>query len=283
MKDNEKVVIKYYNIINKAEYDALSLKLIEKEYLHLDRLRHPNIVTVYEHGKERITSMGQPKNEVVFMVLEWLPGGSLFDLIQSTALPEPLVCHIFRELLKTVEHIHNKGYAHLDIKLENTMFDKDGRLKIIDMGFTSELKGMKGDGKLLSWVGTKTYMSPEICEHKPYPGFAADIFALGVVLFALVARSFPFGQATLQDKLYAVIGQDNYDTYWKRITAMFPTESFSPKLQSLLSSLFAYTPISRPTIPEIMQHEWFRQSPPLSDPDAQAHLRELCHIPPSAP
>ena len=278
--DQEKVVIKYYTIINKADYDALSVKLITKEYEHLNRLRHPNVVAVYEHGREHIMTQGKPKCEVVFIVLEYLPGGSLFDLLQNTSLPEPLSAYIFRELLKATDFIHNQGYAHLDLKLENTMFDKEGRVKIIDMGFTTELKGMKGDGKLLSWVGTRTYMSPEICEHKPFPGFSADIFALGVMLFTLVARAFPFGQATSQDKLYSVISQENYDTYWKHMCVLSPTEHFSPPLQNLLNSLFAYTPVSRPTVPEILQHPWLASTPLLPDAEALKTLRGLCKLPP---
>eukprot|EP00831_Metopus_contortus_P043241 TRINITY_DN3472_c0_g1_i2.p1 TRINITY_DN3472_c0_g1~~TRINITY_DN3472_c0_g1_i2.p1 ORF type:complete len:213 (+),score=15.76 TRINITY_DN3472_c0_g1_i2:36-641(+) len=183
-----------------------------------------------------------------------------------------------RDRVRMVHLVNSLGYAHLDIKLENIMIDKEGKLKLIDFGFTKELVGENGDGKMISWVGTKTYKSPEIHEQKPFSGFSADIFALGVVLFALVGKLFPFGMATSSDPHYAMLAGGCYDKYWKYINTNLGKPVFSTNLQNLLNGLFSYNPISRITIPEILEHPWIAKTPKPSPETVQALMKKACNI-----
>ena len=85
--------------------------------------------------------------------------------------------------------MHEQGYAHRDIKLENILMDGDGNPKLIDFGFSTYLRKNK---KVRIFCGTPSYMSPQIIKRVPYSGEAADMWALGVVLFVLLSGSFPF-------------------------------------------------------------------------------------------
>lgn len=279
-KTQETVVIKYYKKINNEKYDSKSRALIQREYTLLTKFEHPGVVKCLGYGQSTISGEAGPAVEIYFILLEYLPGGTLFEFLNKAEITEGLACFIFEELVKVVEHINTKGFAHLDIKLENIMIDKDGKFKFIDFGFASELMGEHGDGKLSAWVGTHTYKAPEINEMKPYPGFTADLFALGVVLFALVGKVFPFEAATPQDSLYQKITQDKYEEYWQLIgKALGEGTHFPISLQNLLNGLFAYNTVSRITIPEILKHEWIVKTPKPIEADVRKAIKKLCNLP----
>ena len=82
------------------------------------------------------------KRQVAHMVMEMLPGGEVFDLIFETgALPAPIVRRLFRQMLMGVQHMHSRGKAHRDLKLENMMFGRGNKLVLIDFGFVCDLHG----------------------------------------------------------------------------------------------------------------------------------------------
>lgn len=272
--------MKYYKKIGNEKYDSKSRALIQREYTLLTKFEHPGVVKCFGYGQSTIVSGDKTVAEIYFILLEYLPGNTLFEFLNKADITEGLACFIFEELLKVVEHINSKGFAHLDIKLENIMIDKEGRFKFIDFGFASELMGENGDGKLSAWVGTHTYKAPEINEMKPYPGFTADLFALGVVLFALVGKVFPFEAATQQDSLYQKITQDKYEEYWVLIgKAIGGDSNFPASLQNLLNGLFAYNTVSRITIPEILKHEWVLKTPKPAEADVRKAIKKLCVLP----
>lgn len=88
-----------------------------------------------------------------------------------------------------MNYCHSKGIAHRDIKLDNILIDSKGNPKLIDFGFSTCLTKHK---KVKMFCGTPSYMAPEIISKIAYSGEAADIWALGVLLFALISGQFPF-------------------------------------------------------------------------------------------
>lgn len=112
---------------------------------------------------------------------------------------------IFKQILEGIDFCHKLEVAHRDIKLENILtHDSENQVKIIDFGF-STLR----ERKMRIFCGTPSYMAPEIIQKKEYLGQAADIWALGILLYAMLQGSFPFKGAT-DSELYKKILAGNF-------------------------------------------------------------------------
>lgn len=103
---------------------------------------------------------------------------------------------IFKQLLTALSYCHRKSIAHRDIKLENILLDEDRNVKLIDFGFSTCIPN---DKKIKMFCGTPSYMAPEIVMKLEYAGPPADIWASGVLLYALMNGKFPFRGDTDKD------------------------------------------------------------------------------------
>lgn len=274
-KSNETVVIKYYKKTGEECYDNKSKCLVDTEYNILSKVSHENIVKCIEAGESEVIS-GDSKDEVYFIAYEYLPGGNLFDFVQQGLYSEGLACFIFEELVKTVVFLNTQGYAHLDLKLENIMIDKNGKLKLIDFGFASKLCGKKGNGKIQLYAGTIPYKAPEISKCKPFSGFSADVFSMGIILFCLISKAFPFDEAKKKDSFFKPIKQERYDIYWEKVS-----ESggfFQPLLRNLLNGMFSPNPLTRITTPEILEHSWIKETVKPTESEARKLIKAICHL-----
>ena len=147
-----------------------------------------------------------------------------------------------------VSYLHDKNIVHRDIKLENILFDQFLTLKLTDFGFATN-KHVK---KLHSYLGTKSYMAPEIIEEKPYDGQKADVFSLGVVLFIIVHGIFPFCEARPNECFYKYLIKGKHDKYFKKTG----TQHLSDNFKDLIVKMLSYNPADRPTIQDIKDHPW---------------------------
>ena len=98
-------------------------------------------------------------------------------------MPEDIVKRIMKQLIGILAYLHSKNVTHRDIKLENIIIDKKGIMKLIDFGFCC---CTSPDTKLKIFCGTPSYMCPEIVMKKDYYGNPTDIWATGILLFALL-------------------------------------------------------------------------------------------------
>ena len=136
---------------------------------------------------------GTTKNVVYVLIDEFCPGGELFFFVKNSgALDEPLARHYFKQIIEGLEAIHGAGLAHRDIKPDNILLDDNFNVKISDFGYAGVLSGRTGNGFMITRLGTKPYLAPEIIDRVPYKGELVDVFSTGVVLFILVVGSFPF-------------------------------------------------------------------------------------------
>lgn len=123
------------------------------------------------------------------MVMEFCSGGDLFGYLEKgNKFTERFTRSIFQMFLDTLECVHNEGLFHGDLKLENTMVGSDGKIRIIDFGFADVTNVSEPNTKR---QGTALYMAPEVKNGK-YNGKEADLFALGIVLFVMASRRYPF-------------------------------------------------------------------------------------------
>jgi serine/threonine protein kinase len=249
--------------LKKTRDNALSktcLDLVVNEVKVMSNLEHPNIVKLHEYSdKGNITKANGKKVPVLYLVLDLITGGELFDYVAiGGRFSERIARHYFKQLITALEFIHNKGYAHRDIKAENILLDTNFNLKLADFGFSAPLIGKDGSRLLKTYKGTEGYMAPEILAHQSYSGEKVDLFAVGVLLFIMIAQHPPFHKASATDGLYKMFHNQN-ETYWKKVAVGKPQGTFSEDLKRLINSLLAFNPKDRPTIAEIKSFMWFNE------------------------
>jgi serine/threonine protein kinase len=153
----------------------------EREARAAAALSHPNICSVYDYGEVD----GKP-----FMVLEYLPNGSLEERLRAGRLEDDETVRIATEIAAGLAHAHERGLVHRDLKPANVLFDIEGRAKIADFGIAR-----MGDNAALTEagtvLGTASYISPEQAAGRP-AGPASDVYSFGVILFRMLTGQLPF-------------------------------------------------------------------------------------------
>ena len=165
--------------------DNDSILSVHNEITILKNLNHEGIVNMLGYGDsgEVVKPSGRHIKHLVYISMEYVPSGLLFDLCQTMgAMGEDAGRFFVTQMLDALEYMHTKRCVHRDLKLENILVDDQFNLKIADFGFAT----YKNIDALTSYRGTMTYMAPEIKEGKTYKGTQVDLFSLGVILFIIV-------------------------------------------------------------------------------------------------
>lgn len=169
------------------------VKYVEIEKHTLNRLgEHPGIIHLYYTFQDRAS---------LFFVLDFAPNGELLHLIKRVgSLDIPCSRYYTAQLLDAVEFMHKHGVIHRDLKPENILLDYKMCIKITDFG-TAKLLERNEEGtfppdcRCNSFVGTAEYVSPELLTQK-YQGKSADVWAIGCILYQMIAGLPPFQGST---------------------------------------------------------------------------------------
>ena len=232
---NKKVAIKIIEKDRiKEEDDIVRLK---REFEMLSQFNHPNVITVSEIFES---------NDEYFTVMEYCEGGELFNyIVANKYLTEEKSAFFYYQLINGLEYIHSLGIVHRDLKPENLLLTKDHILKIIDFGLSNYFK--KDQIELLETpCGSPCYASPEMLSGVNYDGFKIDIWATGIILFAMLCGFLPF-----DDKDNNILFQKILDCKIK-----FPN-SLSQIAKDLLEKILVIDPKKRINIPEIKKHPFY--------------------------
>src|SRR5262245_35657517 len=161
------------------------------------RLKHHNFVQIYEVGSDE----GLP-----FLALEYCAGGSLEDRIADSPLTARDSAELVAKLADAMEHAHQAGVIHRDLKPGNVLFDESGEPKITDFGLAKKVGEDDSHTRTVSVMGSIGYMSPEQASgHTREATPAVDIYALGAVLYRLLAGRTPFEGSSPVESLQLVI------------------------------------------------------------------------------
>ena len=246
---NRKVAIKIYD--KSKLVDINRQKSVQGEIKILTRLDHGNIVKLYQ-------TIDSPK--FLYIILEFVSGCSLSTLLKrkiNRKMEEFEANKLFRELLMALDYCHSKGVSHRDIKLENTLVEQNNTVKLIDFGFATCFSNEK---KVKMFCGTPSYMAPEIVARKEYVGPPVDIWAAGVLLYALITGNFPF-KANCDKDLYRQILKGNY---------LVP-EYISLAAKHLIAKMLCVDPNKRAKASELLKDPWFRSCSAFSITSTLVH------------
>ena len=176
IESGEKVAIKVLSALD----DETSVARFKREVQISQKLIHPNIVALYDWGKER---------ELIYLAMELIDGGSLEDKMKDQ-LDFGEALRFFGEILDGVDFAHKMGVTHRDLKPENILITKNGRAKVTDFGL-ARLRATQPVTVTGSVVGTPAYMAPEQIQGES-PSPSMDQYSLGVLGFELFTGRLPF-------------------------------------------------------------------------------------------
>ncbi|KAL3641857.1 CBL-interacting serine/threonine-protein kinase 1 [Castilleja foliolosa] len=221
---------------------------IKREIGTLKLLKHPNVVRLYEVLASKTK---------IYMVLEYVNGGELFDRIASKGkFPEAQGRKLFQHLVDGVSYCHNKGVFHRDLKPENVMIDANGTIKITDFGLSALPQHFRDDGLLHTTCGSPNYVAPEILSNRGYDGAASDTWSCGVILYVILTGHLPFDDRNLAVLYQKIFKGDVQIPKW-----------LSPGAKQLIKRILDPNPSTRITMDEIKEDEWFKQDYAPLDPN----------------
>ena len=169
-----------------------------KEAKAIGRLAHPNIVTVYDVGRDHGT---------IYIAMEFLEGNPLNEVIQGEKLGLEDIVDLGVQVAEALDYAHEKGIVHRDIKQTNIILTPDGQAKITDFGIARiEDPSMTQQTQAGEILGTPVYMSPEQVMGRAVDG-RSDLYSLGVILYELSTKKRPFGGNNLA-AIFRAITQD---------------------------------------------------------------------------
>jgi len=234
----QKVAIK---IINKRKMEQMNMhEKIRREINILQFLKHPHVIRLYE-------LLYTPTD--IFMVMEYVPGGELFDhIVHKLRLREDEARRFFQQILSGVEYCHQCMVTHRDLKPENLLLDSNLHVKIADFGLSNCMK----DGEFLKTsCGSPNYASPEVVSGKAYVGPEVDVWSCGVVLYALLCGSLPFDDENVPN-LFRKIKHGNFTL----------PGHLSAEAKDLIVQMLVVDPTRRITFSQIRRHSWFQKDLP---------------------
>lgn len=183
-RDSELDRIVAVKIPRTSDLGAVTVELFMREARAAAQLRHPNIVPVYEVGKEA---------ETIYIVSEFIQGVTLAEVIDERRPDPNSAAKLCAAIGRAVHHAHENGVVHRDLKPGNVIIDRDGQPHVMDFGLAKRDAGeitITVSGRLL---GTPAYMSPEQASgHGHHADRRSDVYALGVMLYELLTGSRPF-------------------------------------------------------------------------------------------
>lgn len=180
--------------------DEDAVARFNREAVAAAALNHPNIVKAYDLDQD---------GSLHFLVLEYVDGSSLHEIVKKHGPMEiERACHYIAQASLGLQHAHEAGWVHRDIKPGNLLLDRGGTLKLLDLGLARLFEGRNNDnltqkleGKPV--LGTADYLSPEQALSSSDVDIRSDIYSMGATLYYLLAGRAPYERGTITEKLLA--------------------------------------------------------------------------------
>jgi serine/threonine protein kinase len=201
--------------------DPAHVERFHREARAVARLRHPNIVIAYDVDRD---------HNVHFLVMEYVDGSTFHRLVKARGPLSPLrAAHYIRQAALGLQHAHEAGLVHRDVKPSNLLLDRGGTVKVLDLGlarFFSDPPDDLSRRHAESPVGTMDYMAPEQALDSHAVDIRADVYGLGATFYYLLAGHGPFREGTAAQKML-----------WHQVRPPRPIHELRPEVPEGLSAV----------------------------------------------
>ncbi|PRP84315.1 hypothetical protein PROFUN_07616 [Planoprotostelium fungivorum] len=235
-----------FNMVAIKKMKHTNAKEKTANYLELGFLiecQHPNIVKYMSSFLF---------NDELWIVTEFMSGGTLRDAIKVKKLDESHIAFISREILKALEYLHYKKIIHRDVKSDNIMLTTDGNVKLIDMGLCDSLSIKEHSN---SMCGSAMYMSPEVIQNQPY-GYPTDIWGFGITIAEMLNGSTP------NNSVPKLMGMYRSACYPLETITLDLKKKPSAEMHQFFSSCIHPDQYERPTAQELLNMDFIKKAAP---------------------
>jgi mitogen-activated protein kinase kinase kinase len=252
--------------VKECQFDEANVALVHslrKEYEMLSALDHEHIVKVHHFTVEA--------NKVARIYMELMPSGSVRSLMASLGgrFSETSARRIMHQALLGLDHLHQRGILHRDLKPDNMLIDGRGIVKLSDFG-TSKATIHSASGTTTMVVGTVVYMAPETISGRYSRG--SDVWAIAASFLELVSGQLPWTELGIEQTVALLfhIGNAKPPHHHPRIPAYVQSTAG----RRLLKRCFALDPKARPTVADLLAHPYFSFADFAGDDDDHSQQRQ---------
>lgn len=240
IQDGKNVAIKQMNIASQPRKELI----INEIYVMRDS-QHENIVNYLDSFLL--------KSSELWVIMEFMEGGSLTDVIDNCKIKEDLIACISNQTLLGIHHLHKQNVIHRDIKSDNVLLDIDGNVKLTDFGFCAKLT--EDRGKRATMVGTPYWMAPEVVKQKEY-GPKIDIWSLGIMVIEMIEGQPPYLDEEPLKALYLIATHGT--------PSLKKPEKISSILKDFLNICLCVDANSRADAAKALEHYFLKTASPKS-------------------